>query len=84
MDQELYFNGGWVDWWEEKWRLKPTSVKVEFEVEAEIGNIHTTLLILQFYSGWVTQLSWYWCSILFCTGGWVGGVGGIKTKANLS
>ena len=37
--------------WEEKWTLKLTLAKVEIKVEAELGNIHTTLLILQFYSG---------------------------------
>ena len=28
--------------WEEKWRLKLTSAKVEVEVEAELGKIHKT------------------------------------------
>ena len=59
--------------WEEKWRLKLPSAKVEVKVEAELGNIHSTLLILQFYSGRVTYLSWYWCSLLVLTGGWPGG-----------
>ena len=57
--------------WEEKWRLKLPSAKVEVKVDAELGNIHTSLLILQFYSGWVTYLSWYWCSLLVWTGGWL-------------
>ena len=30
---------GWVGGWEEKWRLKLTPVKVEVEVEAELGNM---------------------------------------------
>ena len=63
--------------WEEKWRLKLPSAKVEVKVEAELGNIHYTLLILQFFSCWVTYMSWYWCSLLVLTGGrvagWVGG-----------
>ena len=59
--------------WEEKWRLKLTSAIVEVEVEADLGNIHTTLLILQVYSSWVTFLSLYWCSLLVWTGGWLGG-----------
>ena len=46
MGQDLYFYrwvGGWVvdvGGWEEKWRLKLTSAKVEVEVEAELGNFH--------------------------------------------
>ena len=35
----LFRSGGGVGVWEEKWRLKLTSVKVEVEVEAELGNI---------------------------------------------
>ena len=68
----------------EEWKLRLTSAKVEVEVEAELGNIHTTLLLLQFYTGWVTYLIWYWCSLLVWTGGWLGGFGGMETKTNLS
>ena len=32
--------------WEEKWRLKVTSAKVEVEVEAELGNFLQTILKL--------------------------------------
>ena len=33
--------GGWVGWWEEKWRLRLTSAKVEVEFKAELGKIKT-------------------------------------------
>ena len=82
----LFQVGGWVDgWvgggWEEKWRIKLTSAKVGVKVKAENGNIQTTLLILQLYSGWVTYLIWwYWCSLLV----WMGGFGEMETKTNFS
>ena len=38
----------WLIGWEEKWRLKLTSVKVEVEVEAEFGNIKTLFIFSLF------------------------------------